>query len=476
MNSFPLLKATELIHAQRIGHATSHATDLMKLVARWQTGDQNQKKALRGQITDRVALIRRYAKELGEHADGYAYVDDHEVNRALHQIRKSAEEIESAVLSGNDPSNRLKVLRQDVEGVKTRWSRLVNIGDYLKDGKFTEAAREIMTGVPVNVQPIDGKVLFEGKSEFDIRVHAGDLESEIEALKDGDPRKLALQKELWAVEVYLSPNASDQVLDVAFDAIDDLEDAERPRFLEALAARLESVEKGHEAKVNRRIEAIIREAKEKGWELQDERVTRQMEALDREVIAPFAERKKGYLVDLRRHYDALPRRLRTPDLKRQVALAWDGSMLTRIGRAGKGRAKFMVLEAAAMFVLDQVTQQDEVDREFDDIWEEMGPEAGQMLLDVLPVTGTLLDGYSAIAGEEWVTGDDVSGGWDRAQNALWAGVGLVGDVLAVVAAAPSGSASLWANVALRLAKLSKSGSKSAKLLLHLWPPHHGGCG
>jgi len=93
----------------------------------------------------------------------------------------------------------------------------------------------------------------------------------------------------------------------------------------------------------------------------------------------------------------------------------------------------------------------------------------QLLLDVFPLTGTFSNYYSAVSGREIVTGRDVSGTWDRASNVVWGTVSLAGDTLTVLDAIPTAGASIYENIEIRLARLTRNGSKAAAKLLKLWP-------
>lgn len=246
----------------------------------------------------------------------------------------------------------------------------------------------------------------------------------------------------------------------------------RAEKIAAHAAELEALEKGTTARFNQTVEGIVAEAKAQKLPLTHPSITAKLEKVDADLLIPFAEKKQTYIDVLNSEYKRLPRNLRTAPLQAQLRRAVEGvegTRLTRFVKAAKGRAKMMVVVASAMFLTDQIIHRNDAERDFHQIWTELGPELKQLLLDVLPFVGTASNIYSAFSGKELCTPRDVSGAWDRASNAIWGAVGLAGDVITVVGLIPSGGGSLAANAVLRLTKAAKAGSKTAVKLLKMWP-------
>jgi hypothetical protein len=150
----------------------------------------------------------------------------------------------------------------------------------------------------------------------------------------------------------------------------------------------------------------------------------------------------------------------------------ESSFTTKLAKGLKGRAKMMVLMSSLMFATDQLIHKNDVDRDFNQIMGELGPEFGQLLVDVLPFVGTASNYYSAFSGREIVTNRDVSGGWDRTSNVIWGTVGLAGDAVTVLGAVPSGGTSIAANALLRLTAIASKGGRMGKLAektIARWP-------
>ena len=101
--------------------------------------------------------------------------------------------------------------------------------------------------------------------------------------------------------------------------------------------------------------------------------------------------------------------------------------------------------------------------------QELGPDLGQLLVDVLPGVGTVSNFWSALSGKEMVSGKDVSGLADRASNVAWGIVGAAGDALTILGSVPSGGTIVVANVLARITKAAKGGSKTAAKMIEMWP-------
>ena len=199
----------------------------------------------------------------------------------------------------------------------------------------------------------------------------------------------------------------------------------------------------------------------------------QMKQCDDEVLA-FAKQKKDAINDLYTRFKKIPKQEITPALKKQIRQSLrsaDNSFATRIVRGAKGRCKMAALVVSAMMVTDLVTASPEEKEERDvlEFFKSGGPMLTQLLIDVMPVTGTLSNYYSAISGEQIIDDSvDVSGGWARLSNAVWGTVSLAGDVVTVLSCG-AGAAVV---VPARLGKIVSKGGhigKLAKKLLDMFP-------
>ena len=308
----------------------------------------------------------------------------------------------------------------------------------------------------------------------EIEKDAEQLKKDIAALDPADMKRMVKEKELMALETFLGKRPL-SALKVDVSEIAKLEDAEKANRIHTLAQEMEATEKGMQAKFNAEVEAIVKEAKAKNIALDSEEVMGKLEKLDKELTIPFAQSKQKNLQSLFESYEKLPKNLKTPALNAQLRHTMegvDGTLMTRMVKGVKGRCKMMALMAVGVFALDQYMHRNDAERDLFKIMSDLGPELGQLVLDVAPITGTFSNYYSAISGKEIITKRDVSSTWDRASNALWGTVGLVGDAVTVIEAVPSGGTSAWANMRLRLMKMAASEGKmagSAKKLIKYLP-------
>jgi hypothetical protein len=418
-----------------------------------------------------------------------------------YETAKRLEDVNETIRSINEAAKtqetgKIKKLVADadirLEGIKTGTRSILTRVKYLREGNFKEAfamvdaaedmkrakdeAEKIKTEVDA-VKPLQMREeLFRGKdgafkSVDEMKKEADRLKKEISALEDSDLLKKTKLKELSAVEAFLDPARSTTF---KFDTkeLEKLDEAGKAARLEKAAMELESAEKGLQARFNHEVEKIVGEARLSNTPLTDPAVMEKLEKLDRDFTIPFAEKKQSALQDMYAEFKKLPRKDKTATLVAQLRHAnegVDGTLMTRFAKGAKGRGKMMVLMGALIFATDQLIHKDQPERELMTILEDLGPEAGQLLLDVSPVFGTFSNYYSAFSGREIVTKRDVSGTWDRVSNVAWGTVGLAGDIITVLGAVPSGGGSIGANAALRLTKAAKGGSKAAIKVLKYWP-------
>jgi hypothetical protein len=309
------------------------------------------------------------------------------------------------------------------------------------------------------------------KTSEEMKIESEKLKKEISSMEEGNPLRKAKSKALASIEAYLDVKKATG-LKIESSQFDNLDEAGRAAKIEASAAHIESAEKGLQARFNAEVELIKKEAAAKGIKLTDPSVTAKLEKLDQEMTIPFAKQKQASMETLMAEYKKLSPKARTAALSGQMSRALEGTegtLMTRLCKGAKGRAKMMVLMGALIFATDRIIHRNDPDRELSQILDELGPQFGQLLLDIMPIAGTFSNYYSAFSGREIVTDRDVSGTWDRASNVLWGTVGLAGDIITVLGAVPSGGTDIGANVAIRLAKEAASGSKVAARTLKMWP-------
>ena len=272
------------------------------------------------------------------------------------------------------------------------------------------------------------------------------------------------------------PEAGGKTVDGA--ELEKLEGEAKVKKIQEIARELEAHEKGVQTHFNTEVEKIVKEAKAAGKDVNDPEVLKKLEKLQEDIIKPFAESKQKNIVQLTEQWEKIPKALKKdPKLVAQVARAiegTEGTVMTRLVKGAKGRAKMMVLMGGLVLAGDQLIHLNDPKREFDEVFAELGPELLQMVVDCMPIVGTASNFYSAISGKESVAalrtldgsqykGKDVSGTWDRVSNAVWGTVGLAGDTVMILGAIPSGSATIWIDVGLRLAAIAGKGGRAAAL-------------
>lgn len=100
-----------------------------------------------------------------------------------------------------------------------------------------------------------------------------------------------------------------------------------------------------------------------------------------------------------------------------------------------------------------------------ELWKELGPSAGQLLLDVCPLTFGVSDWYTLWTGKELVTRKKVTG-WERGSRVIWGTLGALLDTATVipgvnVVGAPSNAIMRAARAVGRLSE--------GKKLINMWP-------
>lgn len=453
-DSVPLFKATDFIHGRRIAHVSSYARELLELAEAVPPRIDD--------VTDRLRLIKKWTPDVK--VGQYEFLDDFEINRSMRQIHTICADIEEALLKDEAAGARAPRLLRKLDEVSSRWSRLLNIGIYVKDGNIKGAVKEIMRGPGVQALEVDQ--IFKGRSHSQLRTRISDIDTELSKLDDAADldRITELRRERRAIEAFIDPTINLQR--------PSLSNIRRPEMraleVERMALEMESVERGVSARVTSEIETIMEDAKRSGLSVRAPEIQARLTKIDETMIIPFWKQKQGYLKELSKHYRRLPARFRTARLKAVMNQAHESTYLTKVTKGVKGRAVVVVALASLMVATDILFQKEDSERELDELLSELGPDVAQLLVDVLPGVGTYSVYRTAVTGQEWVSGREMEG-WARWSNYIWGTVSLAADALTVLAFVPSGSLSLEANVGGRLALMAARGSTKAKKLSAAWP-------
>lgn len=479
----PFMKNVEGVHLGKI------ESEMKKLTAE-----------ISGESPD-FAKIKKMASELADHHmfKDYEKIKEslsgtrfgYELAKKFGGIKRCLREIEAAAIKAQPDEiahikNFLKEMEEQAADYRSTTSRLMERWELLKQGKLSEA---LAKRTPSEIAELTAREAVEApyralnsgetfrningtyKTDAELRAQKAALEAEMAALDPKDPMKKVKHKALKAIEAYLEPtlHLSQTVQPSYFQGIDDVTKVDR---IEKIAFQMEAVEKGVQEKFTQEVNVLVQDAKTRGISLADPAIKTQLEALQTKYIDPLAKQKGTTLELILKEYKALPKELRTPGMKAQIRTiieGTEGQFTTRLMKGAKGRMKLMAVMAGLMFGTDALIHKNEPERELITIMQELGPDLGQLLVDVLPGVGTASNFYAAVAGKESVTGKDVSGLGDRATNTAWGVVGLAGDALTVLGSIPSAGTSFAANVLLRLTKAAKGGSKTAIKMIEMWP-------
>lgn len=451
--------------------------------------DFNKIKHITEELIAHNPVLKNF-KQIRDQLTGTRY--GYEIAKKFSSVERTIIAIEDAAKRGKPDDletiqKHIKDIQVEITKYRSSMSRLVERWELLKEGKFSEAfakraptedaelaAKEAAEAPykPLSSQETFRKADGSYKTEVELRAEKAALDAEITSMDSKNPLKKAKQKAAMAIEAFLDPSKVDHMGGATAAEIRALDKANKASHLEDMALRMEAAEKGVQEKFMQEVNTVVQSARTRGISLADPAVKAQLEALQTKYIDPLARQKGSTLKLITKEYNALPKALRTPAMKRQIKNileATDTTIMTKLVKGTKGRMKLMAVMAGLMFTTDALMHKNDPERELITIMQELGPDLGQLLVDVLPGIGTVSNFWSAIAGTEMVSGKDVSGAGDRATNVAWGVVGLAADVLTVLGAIPSGGTDVTANIFLRLTKAAKGGSKTAVKMIELWP-------
>lgn len=422
--------------------------------------------------------IQEIKKKLSGTDFNYRYTEiTDRINKHFQEIADLSKHSKSdPITTPKKINDTLILLEQDLTAYESELSGILSRFELIKRGEFREAFRLFGTrDLTHTATPLATKNVFEGKTDAELTARATELEKEITTLGDEDPSRTTRAKELNAIKAYREKPVRDTfALDTT--RLVSLDNVKKARQIEILAAEMEGIERGVQARFLEEVNRITAAAKTSGTPLNATIIQEQFAKIDRELMQPFATRKMTYITELQNQYKSLPRTLRTRAMRSQIKLAIqgaEGTFLTKVTTAVKGRAKFAVIMASALFATEKLF--DEKDDDFVSIMREItsdGPQMVQLLWDVMPLTGTGSLLYSAATGHQLITQESIGPG-HRAINLLFTVPCLVGDIFLVAdllsPAAATSPAIATGVMAARLAAKAKAGSKIAEKLLLMWP-------
>ncbi|MDP3976170.1 MAG: hypothetical protein Q8P95_04620 [bacterium] len=324
------------------------------------------------------------------------------------------------------------------------------------------------------ITQIDAKKFFSGTPQ-EMSQRISELEGKLSTASVSELERAKASQELLSLKSYLKPESA--VEEVA-KRVDDLERGlgqisnpeQLKESLERMATDLRAMEEGIQARFVAKVKEARALAEAEDLPLNHPKIQEMLNKIDQEIGIPFAETKMKLVSLLDQGLKMLPKSLRSATLKHKLWRAiegTEGTFLTRLSQSAGGRAKMMVAMAALMFVTDQLVHRGDPERDLEQIWEELGPDLRQLLLDVLPIAGTYSNFHSAISGKEIISDRDVSSLPDRLSNTAWGVAGLAGDIVTVIGFLPSAGTSTGANIGIRLAKSGAKGQRLMKFLPRL---------
>jgi hypothetical protein len=244
-----------------------------------------------------------------------------------------------------------------------------------------------------------------------------------------------------------------------------LPEAQRGARLHEMAEELIKREKGFNARMRFDLDEIARHAEKNGMSMESKEIQDMVEAVNKKIKAAARSKLKNIYV-LNRLYRELPKSAQTPELKSSLknAMYTPGeSLFLKFKKAAKGRAVMAAVMGGIMVGTKILTYEDDPEKSADEeiaaTLAEMGPEAVQILLDILPFVGTYSTARAAITGEEWVTDRDVSSFGDRTMNTLFSIAGGAADIFTVATFGTGAAANLAARAGVLTAKMGTRGPK-----------------
>jgi hypothetical protein len=244
-----------------------------------------------------------------------------------------------------------------------------------------------------------------------------------------------------------------------------LPEAQRGARLHEMAEELIKREKGFNARMRFDLDEIARHAEKNGLSMESKEIQDMVEAVNKKIKAAARSKLKNIYV-LNRLYGELPKSAQTPELKSSLknAMYTPGeSLFLKFKKAAKGRAVIAAVMGGIMVGTKILTYEDDPEKSADEeiaaTLAEMGPEAVQILLDILPFVGTYSTARAAITGEEWATDRDVSSFGDRTMNTLFSIAGGAADIFTVATFGTGAAANLAARAGVLTAKMGTRGPK-----------------
>jgi hypothetical protein len=479
LTSGPVLTYLKGSYSKNVGVIESSLIQIEDAVNK---GDLNKAKSLAKKITktdifEDVTLLRKNLNVSSFTLDYFTRLDE---------IKQKLEALENAADTGkvSDMRAYLAEAKKEVGPLRTWLSNTVTMCELLIKGKWQEAMDIMKVKAPAETimpkQKYKTPDTIEGKSNTELlnrhttlKKEISTLEKDIAGLPEGEAKlqKLAALKkaraEFHQIDGFIN-HAGYKNISTEAARIEKLTGPEKAKAVQELAERMTNTEKGFNARIAQEIEKITKMTDKKA------QAAAAAEALQKEIDA-FSDTKLSSLKKLHTLYYSVVKTGSAPkELRAAIAKAVDNasdSFSTRVIKGAKGRAKLVALMTVVMFATEHVINKDEGQDVIDEI-KSFGPEFWQLLIDVLPLSGTFSNFYSACSGREIVTDRDVSSGKDRALNVVWGTVSLAGDIITALTIIPSAGASIGGAAAARLTAIVAKGGRMAPIaakLLKMFP-------
>lgn len=249
------------------------------------------------------------------------------------------------------------------------------------------------------------------------------------------------------------------------ESVRSLPEAQRGAKLQEMAEELIEREKGFNARMRFDLDEIARHAEKSGLSMDSKEIRDMVEAVNKKIKTAARSKLKN-IYALNKLYGELPKSAQTPELRSSLknAMYTPGeSLFLKFKKAAKGRAVMAAVMGGIMVGTKILTHEDDPEKSADEeiaaTLAEMGPEAVQILVDILPFVGTYSTARAAVTGEEWVTDRDVSSFGDRTMNTLFSIAGGAADVFTVATFGTGAAANLAARAGVLTAKMGARGPK-----------------
>ncbi|MBI5413996.1 hypothetical protein HZA38_00580 [Candidatus Peregrinibacteria bacterium] len=351
--------------------------------------------------------------------------------------------------------------RRGIEGMPSTMGKAI---EEIREGEYPFGASKIHYSKPLDIAEI-----FEGKNPQQL---SESLETARRVASKDVAEKFSAIGEARAIETFQAGGLTSRFSPIDFETIKKLDPKKETKELIEGFRRATAQVEGEFAGMNQifkknsaSIQGLANEAEK----------TKYLEELKQD-ISTFLGRRERQLTELEAIWKKIPRGLRRGGLRNQYKFAVEGArggIALEAKEIVRGKLRFSIGLAGVMMAVRAFSEyKNNPEEELLSIFQRLGPEALQLVVDVAPITGTLSMGYNVIYGKERFTGRDVG----RLSSLGWGIVNLLSDagtIAALVGSAGTASAAVPLEMGGKIALLATKGGRAAETaakIMKEWGP------